>query len=213
MRAGRKNSLLIVFAFVICMAVATAGGATAQKLITGKQIKNGSIQLKDLSKDVRKRLARSGAPGVQGPAGAKGDPGPTLVRGSNNGGGSELVPQATKVIVVIDDDITSRTYSGNYSGSLTHPAGLSSYLNIVVTGKVMPQTGSISACDLEQKRDDSDWERIDQALSFPNGRALLFASFPSFTPGKKFAFRISCQGDLTASATGEIAVVAGPVDG
>ena len=59
-------------AFLLGLLIATAGTATAAKLITGKQIKDGSISSKDLSKAVRAQLRKAGVPGV---AGAKGDPG------------------------------------------------------------------------------------------------------------------------------------------
>lgn len=72
-----------IAAFLIGLLVATAGTATAAKLITGKQIKDGSVALKDLSKGVRSQLAKAGKPGAtgpQGPAGpqgTRGDAGPS----------------------------------------------------------------------------------------------------------------------------------------
>lgn len=79
-----------VAAFLAGIMVATAGTAAAARLITGRQIKDGSITAKDLSKALRAQLARAGkqgpagAPGVQGAAGAAGATGapgaPGLVR-------------------------------------------------------------------------------------------------------------------------------------
>lgn len=72
-----------IVAFLIGLLVATAGTATAAKLITGKQIKDGSVALKDLSKGVRSQIAKAGKPGATGPPGpagpqgAKGDAGPS----------------------------------------------------------------------------------------------------------------------------------------
>lgn len=73
-----RNARTVVVAVVaaVVASVATAGAAT---LITGRQIKDGSISAKDLSKAVQKQLAKSGAAGPQGPQGApgaKGDTGP-----------------------------------------------------------------------------------------------------------------------------------------
>ena len=65
-------------AFLLGLLIATAGTATAAKLITGKQIKDGSISAKDLSKAVRAQLARTSTPGSKGDVGQpgpKGDPG------------------------------------------------------------------------------------------------------------------------------------------
>ena len=70
---GRGGTVL---AFVLGLVIATAGTATAAKLITGRQIKDGSISAKDLSKAVRAQLAKSGVPGSKGVQGAKGDAGP-----------------------------------------------------------------------------------------------------------------------------------------
>lgn len=65
----------MALAFLLGLAVASAGTATAAKLITGKQIKDGSITSRDLSKGVRAQIAKAGKPGPAGPRGPKGDPG------------------------------------------------------------------------------------------------------------------------------------------
>lgn len=92
MRRAMQGRSGLAIAFVVGLAVASAGTATAAKLITGKQIKDGSIASKDLDRSVRQKLAQKGATGatgspgapgvgVPGPAGAKGEkgePGPLL---------------------------------------------------------------------------------------------------------------------------------------
>ncbi len=55
-----------VLAFVLGAGLAGAGSATAARLITTKDIKNGTIKAKDLSPGLRAGL---GAPGPQGPQG------------------------------------------------------------------------------------------------------------------------------------------------
>ncbi len=84
---------------VIAIILTLGGTAVAAKLITGKQIKNGSIQAKDLSKKVRSKLAatggagQTGAAGVAGnvgpagPAGPVGPQGPTGAKGADGGAG------------------------------------------------------------------------------------------------------------------------------
>ena len=77
-------------AFLLGVVIATAGTATAAKLITGKQIKDGSISAKDLSRALRSQIARAGpgpagTPGVagpQGPAGSQGIAGPPGASGA-----------------------------------------------------------------------------------------------------------------------------------
>jgi hypothetical protein len=75
-RAGGGRSAL---AFVLGVVLATAGTATATSLITGRQIKNGTISVKDLNRSLRKELAKiktlKAAKGAKGDTGPKGDPG------------------------------------------------------------------------------------------------------------------------------------------
>ena len=75
---------------LIALIVAMSGSAVAATLITSKQIKDGTIQTKDISKKARAQLAAkaSSVPGPQGPAGPagpkgdKGDPGATGLAGA-----------------------------------------------------------------------------------------------------------------------------------
>lgn len=69
---GRASTVL---AFVLGLVIAAAATAGAASLITGKQIKDGTISEKDLNKALRAQLAKPG------PIGAKGDPGAPGVNG------------------------------------------------------------------------------------------------------------------------------------
>jgi hypothetical protein len=89
--SGRGGTALTL---VLGIAIASASTAGAASLITGKQIKDGTISKKELSKAVRKQLATTGpagatgaqgAPGAQGPAGNNGAPG---ARGTNGANGT-----------------------------------------------------------------------------------------------------------------------------
>ncbi len=84
----------VALAFILGLVVATAGTATAAKLITGKQIKDGSISSKDLSKAVQKQLAKTGAAGAQGPAGQPGANGANGGNGANGPPGANGLPGA-----------------------------------------------------------------------------------------------------------------------
>ncbi len=67
----------------VAMFVVTGGAATAAKLITGKDIKNGSIKLKDLSKGAKDSLeGERGPEGARGPQGAQGAAGPAGAAGA-----------------------------------------------------------------------------------------------------------------------------------
>src|SRR4051812_12887728 len=89
MRRG-PNSAIVVGA--LALAVGTAGSATAAALITSKQIKDGTIQLRDISRTTQTTLkgragpigpagarGSAGAPGPAGPTGAQGFPGSTTL--------------------------------------------------------------------------------------------------------------------------------------
>lgn len=65
-----------IVAFILGLAVATATTATATTLISGKNIKDGSISSKDLSSYVRAQLAKAGKAGPAGRAGEQGVRGP-----------------------------------------------------------------------------------------------------------------------------------------
>jgi hypothetical protein len=65
-RLSRPSPALIVA--IVALLLAGAGSATAARLITGKQIKNGSIGSSDLKKSVRTKL--DGAFVKVGPAGS-----------------------------------------------------------------------------------------------------------------------------------------------
>ena len=75
---ARTSGTLI--ALVAVLVVALSGTAVATSLITSAQIKDGTIQLKDLNKKTRTKLkgqaGPAGAAGAQGPQGPKGDQGP-----------------------------------------------------------------------------------------------------------------------------------------
>jgi hypothetical protein len=90
---GEQGSTMprITYANVVAtLALVLAMGATswaepvrqaAARLITGKQIKDGSVAKRDLARGVRSKLARTGARGPTGPTGAQGSQGPQGVQG------------------------------------------------------------------------------------------------------------------------------------
>src|SRR3954452_8427950 len=77
--SGRGGMALMLVLGVVIASVSTAGAAS---LITGTQIRDGTIAKKDLSKAVRKQLAIRGSAGVTGPQGSPGAPGPAGDKGA-----------------------------------------------------------------------------------------------------------------------------------
>ena len=67
---------------VVALALGATGSATAAKLVTGKDIRNGTITAKDLSKSLRAQLGLRGPTGPAGAAGAAGAPGAPGAQGA-----------------------------------------------------------------------------------------------------------------------------------
>jgi Collagen triple helix repeat (20 copies) len=89
-----SGSMLVA---VLALLIATTGSAVAASLITGKQIKDGTIQKKDLSKSARAGLhGATGPAGAAGPQGPKGDSGPAGATGKDGAPGKDgLMRSAT----------------------------------------------------------------------------------------------------------------------
>ena len=97
----------MVLAFVFGLAVATAGTATAAKLITGKDIKNGSIARKDLNTAVRAELSEPAKPGPRGPAGPAGPAGAKGAPGAPGAPGVVPAPEAPITVTSFKNDWVS----------------------------------------------------------------------------------------------------------
>lgn len=86
----------VIAAFCAGAVIATAATGTAAKfMITGKEIKNGSITAADLAPPLRAQLERTGAQGAAGPQGPTGAPGAQGERGpqGDRGSSGETGPQ------------------------------------------------------------------------------------------------------------------------
>jgi hypothetical protein len=83
MKHVRKPSPSMVIALA-ALVLAASGSAVAASIITSAQIKNGTIQLKDISSNARKALK-----GQIGPAGATGAPGATGAVGATGPAGAQ----------------------------------------------------------------------------------------------------------------------------
>jgi hypothetical protein len=155
-RLRRLRPTPAIFVALIALVLAMGGSAIAASLITSKQIKDGTIQTKDISKKALKSLrgkrgpaGAAGAAGTAGAAGAKGDKGDagpshsytdigvsTLFNGTANNDttvASVTVPAGTYVIkadVLANNNLASQQ---TFTCRLEGPAG--TVLND--TGEVM----------------------------------------------------------------------------
>lgn len=85
-----RSKIIAVFSAVALLA--SAGTATAHKLITGADIRNGTVAERDLDRNVRTKLNRTATPGKdgqQGPAGRDGSNGASGASGAAGAAGSQ----------------------------------------------------------------------------------------------------------------------------
>ena len=157
------KSGVAVLAFVLGVGLAVAGSATAARLITGKDIKNGSITAKDLSKGVNEQLQRTGDPGPKGEPGPKGDPGqsqPSLLTFAD----SAVTPPidlSGPDVVVTSTQAQLPNASGAVGGPLVVPAGPGKYATTSAV-RVKTQGGGSYTCALQASSNGSSFFDVDR---------------------------------------------------
>ena len=123
----------------LALALAVGGGsAYAASQITSKDIKNGTIATKDLSKSARKALA--GKRGATGPRGAVGAPGPTGAKGDTGAAGAAGAAGAPGTPALL-----ARTTLVNTSSAATKATG--SYTQMLSIG-TFTKTAASSVVDV-----------------------------------------------------------------
>jgi len=132
---GRAATLL---AFAVGLVIATAGTATAAKLITGAQIKDRSIGERDLAAAVVKKLDRKPGTGPAGPSGPAGERGATGATGEKGATGERGAAgdAALSYTALGTFDFVAPTTMGNVL-AITLPAG-----TYVLHGQVIMETTS-----------------------------------------------------------------------
>jgi hypothetical protein len=119
---------------LLALVMASTGSAVAASLITSKQIKDGTIQTKDISKKAQKALrgktgpqgpqgmhgpkGDTGATGAQGPKGDTGDPGTNGTNGTNGTDGAPGTARAYAQVGATGSVVATR--SKNIQ-SVSHP--------------------------------------------------------------------------------------------
>lgn len=132
-RMGIKSGIIVLSAAAL-IAAGGVGSATAAKLISGQQIKDGSITSRDLSQGLNRQLKRAKHPttlGVQaGQQGLQGEQGPRGTQGEQGKQG-EQGPAGTAEYVgphwsVVDRNVVGNGDSALRAGPVVPPYGVGS---------------------------------------------------------------------------------------
>lgn len=201
-----RNTTAVLLAFVLGIALGGAGTATAARLITGKDIKNGSITAKDLSKGLRARLGAPGPTGAQGPKGdpgAKGDQGPaglsllTFADSSVSGG---ITLNGTQQVVTSTASQLPQA-NGAVGGPLTIPAGPGKYV-LSQSLRVATQGSGTYTCAVQGSANGGTF--FDLESESTSGTVLRLSmssgSFLNNTPST-WQYRVVCSGAATRTVT------------
>jgi hypothetical protein len=122
---------------LLALVLAMSGSAVAASLITSKQIKDGTIQTKDLSKKALTALktSRGGPAGATGQQGAQGSPGPEGPQGEKGDKGDKGEPGAK------GEQGPAGPTAGAVSAGVTPPAAggccAGSTITTTTAGKIM----------------------------------------------------------------------------
>lgn len=191
---------------IVSLIVLAGGpGAPAEAAPVLCQRKNGALVVREGScrkKEAPVDLSRFGA---TGPKGDPGPPGPTLYTHTQNVESNFPIGDSPTVVAVAGAP-EEATYSGSYSGPLVHPSGYA-FMAVAVQAHVANVTGTGVVCGLERRANQGSWTRIAET-PVSGSEAFLNASFPSFSEGTSWAFRIVCRTDSgSGTARGEIGAV------
>ena len=106
---------------IVALVVAMSGSAVAASLITSKQIKDGTIQTKDISKSARTAL--KGGKGPAGPQGVAGPQGPAGVAGAAGKDGAPGKDGLINSATVQQKTFTPLADGGTETQTVSCPAG------------------------------------------------------------------------------------------
>lgn len=210
MRDWVKSGWVLLAAFVAVSLIMGATTATAARLITGKQIKNGSITAKDLSTGLRAQLAEGGAPGLQGPQGPKGDPGPKGDKGADaislftfaDSAVSPAIDLSGADVVVTSTAAQLPNASGAVGGPIEFPAGPGRSVT-TYNLRVKTQGGGTYTCAVQLSINGGAFFDVDRETS--TDQIMRYSTpaggFLGDSPGT-FQFRVVCNdGAGTRSVT------------
>jgi Collagen triple helix repeat (20 copies) len=156
----RPSAAMVVALVALFVALSGGAYATSQALIGSPQIKNGSIQLVDMSAKAKRALkgqrgprgarGATGTNGLPGPQGAQGPQGPAGATGAQGAAGANGTFDPAKVTVregpttAIPADDTSTLTAECLSGETAISGGWSSEVGVAFSETVNPAKTSYS---------------------------------------------------------------------
>jgi hypothetical protein len=199
----RPTHATTVLAFILGAAIAGGGTATAAKLITGKDIKNGSITIKDLSPQLRAKLATSpqagakGDPGERGDTGPKGDPGLSLITFADSFVYQGRALTNTDAVMTSTAGQLPDASGGGSGGPITLPGSSRYALRIGVS--ITTQGSGVYECALQVGANGGtfyDTKRLPATTAMDLSFEKQEASFTNKNP-ITLQYRIVCNGAAT----------------
>lgn len=182
---------------IVALLIASAGSAAAATLITSKQIKDGTIQLRDLSptaKNTWYTKAQSDARRARVLQSTRAEP--------------ASIGAAEAMVVTAGG---SATYSGNYVAPIDVPSGPSLYWAFDVHAVVQLSVSGATTCQIYKVVDGTTSTGGTAVTTSVSGPLQISDSFFTFSPGS-FSFDVRCSGSATVPSNGaRISVVAGSV--
>lgn len=211
-----RSTGAIVTGTVLLIALSSTGGAVAGSLVTGRQIKDGTITTADIkNKTVKKRDLAKGARGLPGPRGAAGQPGaegsvgaagrPGLQGDTGPRGFSawDTIPSGVTVAgQVIWEHSAPGAASGEQALSVDLP-GVAPVPLTTATVRFAP------AANVKAGRDDPTCTGAANAPTAPPGKVCIYLAdsaavekvqgFTSYLPSRAFAIVWDTPTDPSAS--------------
>ena len=157
---GHHGRAAVVIAFLLGIVVATAGTAGASRLITGRQIQDGSITSRDLSSAVRRELRRHavrGAAGTRGAPGTAGATGPAGRAGADGAAGAPGAPGLARAYGRVSAEGVAS--DGRGVVAVGHPA-VGEFCVTVDPGVVVAGSAPVASIDYTGNFFDFSWAQV-----------------------------------------------------
>lgn len=197
---------------VLALVIVSAGSATAATLITSKQIKDGTIQLQDMSATAKSAWYTRAQSDSRYYAKAQATAASTKRTRVLQSTRAEVASITGTSATIVTAGGTAE-YSGNYVGPIEVPPAVTPdvvYWAFDVHAVVQLNVSGATTCQIVKVADGVSTTGIAVTTNV-SGPLQLSDSFFTFSPGT-FSFDVKCSGNATVPINGaRISVIAGSV--